>query len=518
MKQIHYPLLALIIQLVAADSYAILRTDVPKPKLTLTEAQINAIKHERGRPSKDSLSEMFADDNSEELEELLQVRLREVSHLTYFRDHTSLDKVLTFSGLALQAWNPELRYTDTKKMVIKNIVNYGFIDGFVVPTMAMMNASYAIGNNGFGTLMNVMLADAVPNLAENFRNQYGVPTEINNQNFDQISNQGRSYMWTALMSQLDPDFYSVHNETEKMLIDARLKSKIDSANNFSSKEITSKDQFDIYGATKEYDPQTKEVKINDFINVNINGDRTAIGTFLKKIGKTDKSALLMSKRKLFASDLSDSTKECAWKCITEIADSALTYAGNGSLFSKSIYAKLGGAVIGAAHGADNCRASAECGGSKEQTAAEKAQKEAIEKTKAAETKKAKETMDKINSELDAKDKEKQRRAQEMKEEYDRHQKEQQEQEKSEEQDDNEDSNIERDIKPMLEEDGNKTTHEDIQNMKKQQGMPKMPDENSSGYVFTLGRKDFVVKANVKEKNAENKQVNAIYPTNPGLGN
>lgn len=533
MKQIQYPLLALIIQLTAATSYAALRTDVPKPKLTLTEAQINAIKNERGRPSKDSSSEIFAEDNSEELEELLQMRLREVSHLTHFRDHTSLDKILTFSGLALQAWNPELRHTDTKKMVIKNIINYGFIDGFIVPTMAMMNASYAIGSNGFGNLLNVMLADIVPNLAENFKTQYKVPTESNGENFDQISNHGRQGMWITLMAQLDPDFYQVHNEMETQLVDGRLKPRTNDNSLPIHHSITSEDQFNVYGPAQEFDSKTKEAKVNDFINVNINGDQTAIQIYLKKIGKEDKSAELSKKRKLFSSELTENEKQCAMKCLREV----LSGGGEGKTSGEAIGLFAGkkaglvakvATVIGAANGIDRCINSSECGGSKEQRAEEKRKKEETEQAAAAEKQKyIDQYNDMIKAESkkqlqeDLKNEEKRKELEKRRQEYEQAKKDAQSNDDSDDESGQQENKWEhgRNEKPKItDEDQKHFSEKDIQKKKAMAEIPMIPEEITSKHFKANDRLDLVVKTMTKEKNSETIKVNVVYPTNPNTGN
>lgn len=487
---------------------AALRTDVPKTKLTLTEAQINAIKNERGRPAKESSTIFFDEDNDEQLEELLQARLREVDNIVRFRDHTSLDRVLTFSGLAFQAWNPELRHTDTKTMIVKNIINYGFIEGFVVPTMAMMDASYAIGHEGFGNLMNAMLSEIAPNIAENFKKQYGVPTEVNGQNFDQISNHGRQRMWVALMGQLDPDFYKVHNETEILLIDGRLKAKSDN----------------------------NDLSVNDFINVNINGDKTAIRNYLKKIGKEDNSSQLAGKRRLFSSELGDrvDATQCAVKCLKEV----LSGAAEGDAGGKAV-GKIAGkgskalarvtAVLGAANGVDKCIASTECGGSKEQRAEEKRKKEEAEKAAAAEKQKyidqyndmiKEESKKKLQEDL--KNEEKRKELEKRRQEYEKTKNEPQpnndnsddtEQEEKSKWEDN------RDERPMItDEEKAHLSKEDLQKKKDMASMPMVPDEVNTKPIVMTDRLDLVVKRITTEKTTDTIKVNAIYPTNPNIGN
>lgn len=509
----------------AGTALAVPRTDVPKTKLTLTEAQITAIKNERGRPGNTKA-------NTHDLENLLQDRLREASHLIHFRDHTSLDKTLTFSGLALQAWNPELRNMDAKTMIVENIVKFGFVDGFIVPTMAMMDLAYASGNEGFGNLMNVMLADITPNIAEAFKKQYSIPTLVNDNNFHQITAQGRNGMWTVLMSQIDPEFYEEHY---KVTADSSSRfnppPNDDSIFNFGNNALS---ESYVYGvlAGKEYDPKEREAKVNDFINVNLKGDRTAIKNYLKKIGRNDNSENIKAKRKLFSSALGSESTSCLSKCLKEIGKTALDYAGDASLFSKSWWMIGSAATAGAAIGADTCRTSSECGGSKEQKQAEKAQKESAAKEKEAQDQKYKETMDDYRKqeaakqlEADKKDPEKMKQLQKMKEDYEKYKKESQKTNDDTESDE-ENTEVEdahnrngRDIKPMLnDEESSGTSIEDIQKMKKQQGIPMIPDEIGSSKIFTEDQHSWVTTVMEKETHAVRKEVSVIYPTNPNLGN
>lgn len=495
MKQLQYPILAVIIQLTAPNSYASLRTDVPKPKLGLTEAQINAIKNERGRPSKSSSVGLFNDDNSEELEQLLQARLREVSHLTHFRDHTSLDKALTFSGLALQAWNPELRHTDTKTMIVKNIINYGFMDGFIVPTMSLMDMSYATGNSGFGTLLNVMLNDITPGIAEHFKNKYGIPTEFRQKDFDQISNQARNTMWMSLISQLDPDFYQEHTNVERDFASARLDDGSSVNPNTKFKDITSNDQFDnfskvsddnTYYGPQEYDSAVKKSDMNDFINVALKGNKTALAHFLKKMGKEDKSQKIYANRNSgmnstptnnpnektenkYRGVFSADTKVNAWECTLRCTKDIITYGGTagtiGLLGGPVTAGILGGA--GVLLGADECSRHQLCGG------------DGIRRKKGD------------NKEPDESKNESSPKKHEPKA------------------GDNDPKTIDND--DDLTDTDSSDTDEDSATY------PVMPSENGPKKTFTPGNKDLIMKVNVKETTAQRTDVGIIYPTSPNIG-
>lgn len=486
----------------------------PKAKITLTEAQIQSIKNEMHGPTKSKNQNTFEEQNTDNLEALFQFRLAEASDITNFRDSKSFEDALTFMGLALQAWNPELRNVDIKQRLVKNISTFGLVQGFIFPVMALVDKSYAIGNGGFGDLLNTMLADITPKVAIAFKNQYGVSTEFNGRNFSQISAQGRQGMWIGLLSQLDPDFYQQHKQNSQTSTEVKKKFPINNLN--------------------ETD--------NDFINININGDRTAIAHYLKKIGKTDNSESLLQKRRLFQSSLGVSTKECALKCVEEV----VTEGAKGSTFGEGVgqilqkyvpQLRSAGMVIGASYGMDKCIGSSECGGSKEQRAEEKAKKEATAKEKEAQDQKYREAMDEYRQkeiskqlEADKKDAEKMKHLQKMKEEYDKQQKEKElasdpnQQENNSESDNKDDDRQEtedehnrngRDIKPMLNDDETSgATFEENQQMKKNLGMPMLPHETVSVKEASANNIDWIIKTMEKEKNTKPAQVNIVYPINP----
>jgi len=529
-------LTVITIVMTTAAANAALRTDVPKTKLTLTEAQIAAIKNEMHGPVKKKEANLFAGENYDELAEQLQNRLREAAEITNFRDHTSFDKALAFTALALQAWNPELRDIDIKAKIARNIVEFGFVQGFILPTMALMDKSYAIGNEGFGNLMNVMLADISPELAKTFQSNYGLPTEFNGRGFYEISNLSRNEMWIALLGQLDPDFYQEHNKKVDTTGAARLNQSKDKQDKLNfGQNTTSENYIDSYSLGKEFNSNRFEEKENDFINININGDRTAIAYYLKKIGRNGNSEKIMQTRRLFQNSLGVSTKECATRCFWDVLEGGIKGTSSGEGIGRAIrkyvpQLRTAGLVLGAAHGVDKCIASTECGGSKEQRAAEKAQKDADAKAKEAQNKAYRETMDEYRKqeaakqlEADKKDVEKMKHLKQMKEDYEKYQKENQKntEDEAEENEKNESTIHERggrDINPMIaEEEGSGVTFEDVQKMKQQQGMPTAPDEFASGKVFTVEHHECITKVMEKEKNAPPIKVDIVYPTNPNAG-
>jgi uncharacterized protein with von Willebrand factor type A (vWA) domain len=204
----------------------------------------------------------------------------------------------------------------------------------------------------------------------------------------------------------------------------------------------------------------------------------------------------------------------------------------GKVLSKYIpQLRTAGYVIGASDGIDKCIASTECGGSKEQRAAEKAQRESAAKEKEAQDKTYREAMDKyrqdeINKkvEADKNDPEKMKKIQKMKEEYENQKKETQEANDDNAEDDNSNSTEEenehnrngRNIKPMISDDEpSGKTADEVQKMKKDQGMPMAPEVNSLPQP-KKGDYSWVTKVMEKETPAKDLVINVVYPKNPNV--
>lgn len=550
------------------------------PKLTLTEAQIQAIKNEQhSRKSDNDINSWLTDDaRYEQLEILLQERMQEVDRMTYFRHENSLDNALIFSTLAIQAWNPELKHVDVKTQIIKNIINFGFVQGFVLPTLSMIDMSYATGRPGFGILLNSMLAEITPSLAQSLQAQYGVPVQVNGRSFLKSSHLGRNGMWIALMQELGSEFFPSHQlETNKN----------ETLGEWLAAEI---------------DPMKSADKSMDhFMNKAIKSEKTFIGQFVSQNSniqniKSDKTAKNL--KGIFSNASANEAKTCFRQCLNEIRDNIIpdTTAGTatGTALGGAIGAiggpfadatAVGGAALGTAVGAGlsvaaslkECHATTSCSGDtkeaeekkktteneikqkeeqqkqakevnrqseelKKQQAEIKRQQDELKKQQnelkkqqeqlkkqqeelkkqQAEVKKLEE-LKKQEAELKKKQDELNKKEAELKKQEDENKKKQEDDEKKKKEEENEKKALEVPTGPKgkaiyQEEEKSGVTFEDIQKMKKESsGTPMAPQDYSPKKVFTAGDKTLIIKVMSKEVTAKQLPVNSIYPTSPNAG-
>lgn len=550
------------------------------PKLTLTEAQIQAIKNEQhSRKSDNDINSWLTDDGRyEQLEILLQERMQEVDRMTYFRHENSLDNALIFSTLAIQAWNPELKHVDVKTQIIKNIINFGFVQGFVLPTLSMIDMSYATGRPGFGILLNSMLAEITPSLAQSLQAQYGVPVQVNGRSFLKSSHLGRNGMWIALMQELGSEFFPSHQlETNKN----------ETLGEWLAAEI---------------DPMKSADKSMDhFMNKAIKSEKTFIGQFVSQNSniqniKSDKTAKKL--KGIFSNASANEVKTCFRQCLNEIRDNIIpdTTAGTatGTALGGAIGAiggpfagatAVGGAALGTAVGAGlsvaaslkECHATTSCSGDtkeaeekkktteneikqkeeqqkqakevnrqseelKKQQAEIKRQQDELKKQQnelkkqqeqlkkqqeelkkqQAEVKKLEE-LKKQEAELKKKQDELNKKEAELKKQEDENKKKQEDDEKKKKEEENKKKALEVPTGPKgkaiyQEEEKSGVTFEDIQKMKKESsGTPMAPQDYSPKKVFTAGDKTLIIKVMSKEVTAKQLPVNSIYPTSPNAG-
>lgn len=550
------------------------------PKLTLTEAQIQTIKNEQhSRKSDNDINSWLTDDaRYEQLEILLQERMQEVDRMTYFRHENSLDNALIFSTLAIQAWNPELKHVDVKTQIIKNIINFGFVQGFVLPTLSMIDMSYATGRPGFGILLNSMLAEITPSLAQSLQAQYGVPVQVNGRSFLKSSHLGRNGMWIALMQELGSEFFPSHQlETNKN----------ETLGEWLAAEI---------------DPMKSADKSMDhFMNKAIKSEKTFIGQFVSQNSniqniKSDKTAKKL--KGIFSNASANEAKTCFRQCLNEIRDNIIpdTTAGTatGTALGGAIGAiggpfagatAVGGAALGTAVGAGlsvaaslkECHATTSCSGDtkeaeekkktteneikqkeeqqkqakevnrqseelKKQQAEIKRQQDELKKQQnelkkqqeqlkkqqeelkkqQAEVKKLEE-LKKQEAELKKKQDELNKKEAELKKQEDENKKKQEDDEKKKKEEENEKKALEVPTGPKgkaiyQEEEKSGVTFEDIQKMKKESsGTPMAPQDYSPKKVFTAGDKTLIIKVMSKEVTAKQLPVNSIYPTSPNAG-
>ncbi len=550
------------------------------PKLTLTEAQIQAIKNEqRSRKADSDVKSWLIDDTDyEQLEILLQERMQEVDRMTYFRHKNSLDNALIFSTLAIQAWNPELKHVDVKTQVIKNIVNFGFVQGFVLPTLSMIDMSYATGRPGFGILLNSMLAEITPALAQSLQAQYGVPVHVKGRSFLKSSHLGRNGMWIALMQELGSEFFPSHQiETNKN----------ETLGEWLAAEI---------------DPMKSADKSMDhFMNKAIKSEKTFIGQFVSQNSniqniKSDKTAKNL--KGIFSNASASEAKTCFRQCLNEIRDNIVldTSAGTatGAALGGAIGAiggpfagatAVGGAALGTAVGAGlsvaaslkECHATTSCSGETKETEEKKKTKESEIKQKEEQQKQAEEVnrkseelkkqqaeikhqqdelkkqqdelkkqqeqlkkqqeelkkqqaevkkledLKKQEAELKKKQDELNKKEAELKKQEEENKKKQEEDEKKKKEEEGKKKAVEVPTGPKgkaiyQEEEKSGLTFEDIQRMKKESsGTPMAPQDYSPKKVFTAGDKTLIIKVISKEVTAKQLPVNSIYPTSPNAG-
>lgn len=551
------------------------------PKVTLIEAQIQAIKNEQhSRKADNDVNSWLTDDTGyEQLEILLKERMQEVDRMTYFRHENSLDNALIFSTLAIQAWNPELKHVDVKIQIVKNIVNFGFVQGFVLPTLSMIDMSYATGRPGFGVLLNSMLAEITPSLVQSLQAQYGVPVQVNGRSFLKSSHLGRNGMWIALMQELGSEFFPSHQlETNKN----------ETLGEWLAAEI---------------DPMKSADKSMDhFMNKAIKSEKTFIGQFVSQNSniqniKSDKTAKNL--KGIFSNASASESKTCFRQCLNEIRDNIIpdTTAGTatGAALGGAIGAiggpfagatAAGGAAAGTVVGAGlsvaaslkECHATTSCSGDtkeaeenkkvkeneiKEQKEAQqkqadeaKRQHEELKKQQAeikrqqdelkkqqddlkkqqeqlkkqqeelkkqqAEVKKLEE-LKKQEAELKKKQDELKRKEAELKKQEEENKKKQEEDEKKKKEEEGKKKAVEVPTGPKgkaiyQEEEKSGVTFEDLQRMKKESSStPMAPQDYSPKKVFTAGDKTLIIKVMTKEVTAKQLPVNSIYPTSPNAG-
>ena len=264
-----------------------------------------------------------------ELAEKLELKLKNDDLVKYY-DRQTLDKVLSFAAMAFQAWNPELKETSVKTQIVRNIVNFGFKKGFVSPIMSLIDVSYATGKPQFGNLLNVMMKEISPKVADQLEANYNLPTSINGANFLQLSGHGRQYMWDVLLSQLGHDFSKVHNQkltTEKKLNDLinPMKHSDESMDHFTENTVRSKNSFlDYYLKTIGHQSMQH---ISD----------GAISPEQKKMN----AEKFEKRRGLFTDTLASQSNSCYSKCMDEMTENIIDYGTYGNAVGR-----VAGAVVG----------------------------------------------------------------------------------------------------------------------------------------------------------------------------
>lgn len=336
-------------------------------------------------------------------------------------DDKSLDDVLSFSALALQAWNPELKEAAIKTQLAKNIVQFGFMKGFVSPMMALIDLSYATGKPQFGNLINVMMAEISPSVAGGFEKNYNLPVSINGMTFAQLSSFGRDYMWKVLVLQVGAD---LQNDFAKASFqaDQDINKRIDpmsysdrGMDHFVEQTMKSKNSY-----LQKY-----------FALIGYNSNFSEQGS-LSAEAKTKNAETIFAKRGIFTNALASESNTCLSKCMDVIGEKVTKYGDEGDTVGTLVGAAVGkvkktgavaaagiggligrglGSIIGAGVGGYECTKTKECAGvdeEKEKIAKEKEQKEKElkeqkdreQKDKQLREKAIKEQKEKVQKEID----------------------------------------------------------------------------------------------------------------------
>lgn len=407
------------------------------PKLGMSEEElIQAIKNEKnfGKSKKFNVPSFDEDSTqatqvieNEQLLKELKSRLSQDELVKYFDDRT-LNNVLSFSALAFQAWNPELKKATIKTQIIRNIVNFGFMKGFVTPVMSLIDESYATGKPQFGNLLNVMLNDISPSLARSFEVNYKLPTTIQGVTFSQISAHGRDYMWNVLVSQLGAEFYESH---KKSSVDSAINDRINPMN-YSEKSM---DHFIINTVKSE-----KSYLHQYFKTIGHDSTKTASRGGLSEAQKKKNTEQFHARRGVFTSAVANESNTCLSRCMDEVGKHSIKYGDAGQTIGNAAGAIIGkiakvgagvgagvgglvgqgaGIVVGAGVGVYECSKAKECGGqdtTRDKEAKHTAEKEAKEKNE----KEVKEQKEKIKKEQD----DNQKQQEEIKKHHDQIKKEQ----------------------------------------------------------------------------------------------
>lgn len=530
--------------------------NAPKSSIDLEKlkAQIKNEKHSSN--SKTDATDIF----EQQLFEDLVLRLQQ-DELVKLIDDKTLDNVLSFSALALQAWNPELKDMAIKTQISRNIVQFGFMKGFVTPMMTLIDLSYATGKPQFGNLLNVMLAEISPAVASSFEKNYNLPTSINGVNFTQLSSYGRDYMWKVLVSQIGTDLHVNFNQ-KLFQVDASLDDRINPMN-YSDKSM---DHF-IDNTIK-----SKNSYLHQYFEI-IGHEQSEItkGSLTKEM-KKENTEKLVAKRGVFTNSLASETNTCLSKCMDEMGERITKYGDKGETIGTAAGAVVGklaktgaaagagiggligkglGSAVGVVAGGYACSQSSECTGKdneKEKAAKEqkqkeikeqnekeaKAQREQIQKEQDENKKqqdeikkqqekhkndiKKQEELKKQQQQLAKQQAELKKREEELKKKEDEQKKKDEEDKKKEDEKTNEEAIEEQGQSKTMqkEDDGPNKSFEEQQKMKQDSSSTPMTpaDDFSPGARKTISKLDYI-KA-VKKEKSESSETRPIlvYPKSP----
>lgn len=130
----------------------------------------------------------------------------EAVDLSAYVDQKPWQTSAQFFALALKAWNPSLNLNDLERTIRDRVEQQGIMKAIVEPTLAMMDLSYAAGRPDFGKMLNPMLRELVPNLAQNLNQKYGLPLSYNGRSLKDVMAQPEATVLSRMQTALNEQF------------------------------------------------------------------------------------------------------------------------------------------------------------------------------------------------------------------------------------------------------------------------------------------------------------------------
>lgn len=144
-------------------------------------------------PTPKSMDEVFTE--TEKLKTQMDVALNTALQKN---DQKNQERVSRFFSLALEAWNPSLNPNDIQRIVDRHIENAGLLKGLIEPALALIDMSYAAGKPSFGNLLNPMIRELAPNLANQLHDKYQLPLDYHGQSFDRIAGLSNKQIFSVM--------------------------------------------------------------------------------------------------------------------------------------------------------------------------------------------------------------------------------------------------------------------------------------------------------------------------------
>lgn len=144
-------------------------------------------------PAPESMNEVFAE--TEKIKTQMDAAL---SAALQKNDQKTQEQVSRFFSLALEAWNPSLNPNDIQRIVDRHIEKAGLLKGLIEPALALIDMSYAAGKPSFGNLLNPMIRELAPDLANQLHDKYQLPLDYHGQSFGQIAGLSNKQIFSVM--------------------------------------------------------------------------------------------------------------------------------------------------------------------------------------------------------------------------------------------------------------------------------------------------------------------------------